>query len=214
MLIEGLSSGIDSTVDWRKLPCRSFTCNCKEVLFSSFPTNTQCIEPNISWHILKDIFCHSVRAVLIYPVTHHVLFIVLHPTHISHRLQMTYVMFGRSTMVWITICTRRVLVGFARGPMGVSSSCQYVKGIVWVARLYCWQRKKNNHLPTFHGEKRPNQQRALLINSRLSSGAEFFVNKHRLSMQIGGQMCMQFVCIPTELPFCITPLLVGDTCAA
>ncbi len=53
---------------------------------------------------------------------------------------------------------------------------------------------------------------ALLVNFRLSSDAEIFVNKHRLSMQVGAErarMRMQRVRIPTELPFCIPPLLVG-----
>ncbi len=39
-----------------------------------------------------------------------------------------------------------------------------------------------------------------------------FVDKHRLSVQIGAKRaksCIQCVCIPTELPFCIPPLVVG-----
>ena len=39
-----------------------------------------------------------------------------------------------------------------------------------------------------------------------------FVTKHRLSIQVGAKraiMCMQRVHIPTELPFCVTQLVVG-----
>ena len=53
---------------------------------------------------------------------------------------------------------------------------------------------------------------ALLIKFRLSSDTIFFVNKHRPSMQIDAKRaktCVQCVRIPTELPFCIPPLVVG-----
>ncbi len=53
---------------------------------------------------------------------------------------------------------------------------------------------------------------ALLINFRLSSDAEIFVNKHRLSLQIGAKRaktCMQGVYVPTDLPFCMPQLVVG-----
>ena len=59
----------------------------------------------------------------------------------------------------------------------------------------------------------PANNDALLINFRLSSDAENFVNKHRLSMQTGAKTCkktcMQRVHIPTELPFCMPSLVVG-----
>ncbi len=54
---------------------------------------------------------------------------------------------------------------------------------------------------------------ALLMNFLLSSDAEIFVNKHRLSMQIctkRAKMCMQCVFIATELSFCIASLVVGE----
>ncbi len=54
---------------------------------------------------------------------------------------------------------------------------------------------------------------ATLINFRLSSDAKNFVNKHRLSIQIGARRaktCVQCVHIPTELPLCIPPLVVGQ----
>ena len=55
---------------------------------------------------------------------------------------------------------------------------------------------------------------ALLINFLLSSDAEFFVDNHRLSMRIGAKhakkTCMQRVHIPTELPFRMPPLVVGQ----
>ncbi len=59
----------------------------------------------------------------------------------------------------------------------------------------------------------PNRQ-TLLINFRLSSDAEIFVDKHQLHLQIGAkraEMCMHCVhtYIPTELPFCMPPLVVG-----
>ena len=53
---------------------------------------------------------------------------------------------------------------------------------------------------------------ALLVNFRLSSDAENFVNKHRLSIQVGvkrAKMCLQCKHAPTELPFCTPPLVVG-----
>ncbi len=63
-----------------------------------------------------------------------------------------------------------------------------------------------------HRESPPNQQHTL---NKLPT--EFrhrnFVNKHRLSIQISAKRaitCMQCVHIPTELPFCMPPLLVGD----
>ena len=57
----------------------------------------------------------------------------------------------------------------------------------------------------------PNQQRnfnKLLTELRCKN----FVNKHRLSIQIvtkRAKTCMQCVHIPTELPFCTPPLVVG-----
>ena len=54
---------------------------------------------------------------------------------------------------------------------------------------------------------------ALLINFRLSSNADIIVTKHRLGMLIGAQTCekcaFNIVRIPTELPFCMPPLVVG-----
>ncbi len=54
---------------------------------------------------------------------------------------------------------------------------------------------------------------ALLINFRLSSDAEIFANNHRLSITSRCQTCKKRVCnvykIPTELPFCTPPLVVG-----
>ena len=57
----------------------------------------------------------------------------------------------------------------------------------------------------------PNQQRTL---NKLPTGLRCrnFVNKHRLSIQVGAkraETCMQRVHIPTELPLCIPPLVVG-----
>ncbi len=57
----------------------------------------------------------------------------------------------------------------------------------------------------------PNQRRTLnKLPPELSR--RNFANKHRLSIQICGErakMCTQRVRIPTELPSCIPPLLVG-----
>ncbi len=57
----------------------------------------------------------------------------------------------------------------------------------------------------------PNQQRTL--NKVLSElRCRNFVNNHRLSIQISAKrakMCMQCVHVPTELIFCIPPLVVG-----
>ncbi len=54
---------------------------------------------------------------------------------------------------------------------------------------------------------------ALLINFGLSSDAEIFVSKCRMSMRIGAVRPQKCVCnvyiFPTGLPFCIPPLLVG-----
>ena len=53
----------------------------------------------------------------------------------------------------------------------------------------------------------------LLIKFLLSSDAEIFVNNHRLSMQIvskHAKKCMQRVDSPTEIPFCIPTLVVGN----
>ena len=59
----------------------------------------------------------------------------------------------------------------------------------------------------------PPTDNALLTNFRQSSDAEFFfVNKCRLSMQVGAKhanACAQCVRVPTELPFCLPPLVVG-----
>ncbi len=57
----------------------------------------------------------------------------------------------------------------------------------------------------------PNQQRTL---NKLPTELQRrnFVNNHRLGMQIGtkhAKTCMRSVCIPTELPFCLPPLVVG-----
>ena len=57
----------------------------------------------------------------------------------------------------------------------------------------------------------PNQQRTL---NKLPAELQRrnFVNNHRLGMQIGtkhAKTCMRSVCIPTELPFCLPPLVVG-----
>ena len=52
---------------------------------------------------------------------------------------------------------------------------------------------------------------ALLINFRLSFDAEILLIKHRLSIQIGAKRaktCMRCVYVPTELQFCIPPLVV------
>ncbi len=61
------------------------------------------------------------------------------------------------------------------------------------------------------GKKHPNQQRTL---NKLPTELRCrnFANKHRLSVQIGtkrAKTCVQHVYIPTELPFCMPPLLVG-----
>ena len=53
---------------------------------------------------------------------------------------------------------------------------------------------------------------ALLVNCRLSSDEETFVNNRRLSIQIGAKRaktCIHCVHIPTELTFCIPQLVVG-----
>ncbi len=64
-----------------------------------------------------------------------------------------------------------------------------------------------------------NNNNALLINFLLSSDAETFVTKHRLSIRVGTQTCQKKTCarrvhIPTGLPLCVPPLLVGamDRC--
>ena len=65
------------------------------------------------------------------------------------------------------------------------------------------------HLTPGRGWTSPTNN-TLLISFRLSRN---FVNKHRLSMQIGakrGKKCLQCVHISTELPFCIPPLVVGS----
>ncbi len=56
----------------------------------------------------------------------------------------------------------------------------------------------------------PNQQRTVKLRRRN------FVTKHQLSIQIGAKRaktCMQcvYTCMPTELSFCISPLVVGQT---
>ncbi len=62
--------------------------------------------------------------------------------------------------------------------------------------------------------EQPNQQRTL---NRLPPElrCKNYVIKHRPSVQVGSQTCkdayMQSVRIPTELPFCTPPLLVGNT---
>ncbi len=74
----------------------------------------------------------------------------------------------------------------------------------WLLVAHNRQVKKNNFCPT---------NNATLTNFLLSSDAEIFVNKHRPSMQIGAKRaktCMQCVHIPTELPFCMPPLVVGQ----
>ena len=75
------------------------------------------------------------------------------------------------------------------------------------------------HLPFpshmgLHSRKPYPTNNATLINFPLSSDAEIFVNNRRLSMQIGAKRAknvyaMHVVHIPTELPFCVPPLLVG-----
>ena len=58
---------------------------------------------------------------------------------------------------------------------------------------------------------------ALSINFWPSSDAEIFVGKHRLGMRTGAKRaktCVQRVRIPTELPFCIPPLVVGNECTS
>ena len=68
------------------------------------------------------------------------------------------------------------------------------------------RRLKKNNVDTY-----PNQQRTLnMLPSELR--CRNFVNKHRLSIQVGAKRaktCMQCVHIPTEPPFCIPPLVVG-----
>ncbi len=62
----------------------------------------------------------------------------------------------------------------------------------------------------------PNQNNTLLIDFRPSSRCRICVNNHPLSIQIGGKRaktCMQCVDIPTELPFCVPPLVVGFSCS-
>ncbi len=61
----------------------------------------------------------------------------------------------------------------------------------------------------------PNRQRTL---DRLPAELlrRNFVNKHRLSMQVGGKRaktCVQRVRVPTELQFCVPPLVVGQESA-
>ena len=54
---------------------------------------------------------------------------------------------------------------------------------------------------------------ALLMNFRLKSDAEILLLRHRLGLQIGAKCaktCMQRVRIPTALPFCVPPLVVGQ----
>ena len=56
----------------------------------------------------------------------------------------------------------------------------------------------------------PNQQ--LTLNNLPTELKKFLVNNHRLSIQIGtkqAKTCMQCLHVPTELPFCIPPLVVG-----
>ncbi len=53
--------------------------------------------------------------------------------------------------------------------------------------------------------------KTLLINFLLSSDAEIFVNKHRLSIRIGverAETCTQRAHVPTEPPLCTPPLVV------
>ena len=63
----------------------------------------------------------------------------------------------------------------------------------------------------FIWKEAPNLQRTLnKLPTELRR--KFFVNKHRLSMQIGikrAKTCVQHVHIPTELPFYKPPLVVG-----
>ncbi len=54
-----------------------------------------------------------------------------------------------------------------------------------------------------------------LINFRVGSDAKIFVTKHRLSIWIGAKRAktfMQCVHIPTELPFCVSPIVGGWVC--
>ena len=55
---------------------------------------------------------------------------------------------------------------------------------------------------------------ALLANFRLSSEPEIFVDKYRLSTQIGTKTCknVHATCahVPTDLPFRMPPLVVGE----
>ncbi len=54
----------------------------------------------------------------------------------------------------------------------------------------------------------------LLTNFRLSSDAKKIVHEHRPSIQMGAKRaktCVQRVHVPTELPFCVPPLLVGPS---
>ncbi len=60
--------------------------------------------------------------------------------------------------------------------------------------------------------RQPNQQRTL---NKLPTDLRCrnFVNKHRLSIRISTKrekMCTQYVCVPTELLFCMPPLVVGS----
>ncbi len=60
-------------------------------------------------------------------------------------------------------------------------------------------------------EEVPNQQR-ILNKVPTELRCRNFVNNHRLSIQISikhGKACVQCVHIPTELPLCMPPLVVG-----
>ncbi len=72
--------------------------------------------------------------------------------------------------------------------------------------------KKNSNPMPLQATVSPNQQRAL---NKLPPELRRrnFVTKHRLSTQIGAKRaktCKQCVHIPTELPFCKPPLVVGQ----
>ncbi len=95
-----------------------------------------------------------------------------------------------------------------------SHKAPFFSPAILVGKIYSYVNK--SLLPTLDNLSRrlPNQQRTL---NKLPTELQYrnFVNKHRLSIQIGAKcakMCAQCVLhIPTELPFCLPPLLVGWT---
>ncbi len=75
------------------------------------------------------------------------------------------------------------------------------------------QTRKRNVIKLYRlNEKRTTNQQCTHNKLPTDLHCKNFVNNHRVNIQIGAEcaeMCVQRVCIPTELPFCIPPLVVG-----